>query len=84
MPMHKHELFRMGKPETIREMYANFSNIISSLKALGKDILMKEQVAKILCSLTDKYEKKVTTIEEALDLTTLGGGPHWQPPDVRG
>lgn len=69
--MHKLKLFCMGKTEIIGEIYANFSNIISSLKALKKDIPMKESVAKILRSLTDKYEKKMIAIDEALELSTL-------------
>ena len=71
MLMHKLELFHMAKIESIGEMYVRFSNIVSGLKYLGKGIPMKEQVAKIHRSLTDKFEKKVTAIEEASDLTTL-------------
>lgn len=55
----------MSENETIDEMYAYFTNIIIGLKALGKDIPMNEQMSKILHSHTNKYEKKVTTIEEA-------------------
>lgn len=62
--MHKLELFRMGKGESIGDMYSRFTNIISGLKALGKGIPTKEQVAKILRSLTVDYEKKVTAMKK--------------------
>lgn len=57
MLVHKIELFHMGKGESIGEMHVNFSNIILGLKALENEIPMKEQVAKILRSLTDKYKR---------------------------
>lgn len=52
------------------DVNVNFSNIISELRALGKEIPMKQLVAKILRSLTDKYEK-ANAIEEAFDHTPL-------------
>lgn len=61
----------MGKNEIIGEMYANFTNIIAGLKALRKGIPMRKQVANILWSLTNKYETKMTAIEEAFNITTL-------------
>lgn len=61
----------MSKGETVGEIYARFSNIISKWNAIGKEIPMKEQVTKILHSLTKKYEKKVMGIKEALDLIEL-------------
>lgn len=46
-------------------MYIQFSDIISVLGCLGKEVKEKEQVAKILRSLTPKFMAKVISIEES-------------------
>jgi len=69
--MHKYELFRMQSGENISEMHTRFTEIINSLKALGKDFSKGEMTRKILRSLTDDWEEKTTAIEEAQDLTKL-------------
>lgn len=69
--MHKYELFRMQSGENISEMHTRFTEIINSLKALGKDFSKGEMTRKILRSLTEDWEEKTTAIEEAQDLTKL-------------
>ena len=69
--VHKYELFRMAKGETIKEMFSRFTTITNAMKSMGKTYSMEERVRKILRSLTSKWERKTTAIEEATDLKTL-------------
>lgn len=49
----------MGDTETISEIFTRFTDIINSLKALGKDMPNIELVNKILSSLPKSWEPKV-------------------------
>src|SRR5436190_8595777 len=69
--VHKFELFTMNQGESIKDMYTRFIDITNSLIGLGKIYLDVELVRKILLALTSEWEKKVTAIEEANDLSTL-------------
>ena len=61
----------MKENETIGEMFTRFTDITNSLIGLGKTYTQVETIRKILRSLTPQWEKKVTAIEEANDLSTL-------------
>ena len=59
----------MKDNETIVEMITRFTDIANGLEALGKTYKESEKVMKILGSLPSKWHTKVTTIQEAKDLT---------------
>jgi hypothetical protein len=61
----------MKSEESIYEMFTRFTNIINSLKALGKCYTNVENVRKILRSLPKHWNAKVIAIEEAKDLTKM-------------
>ena len=61
----------MKDNETIVEMFTRFTDIVNGLEALGKAYKEFEKVMKILRSLPKKWEAKVTTIQEAKNLTKL-------------
>ena len=63
--------FFMKNNETIVEMITRFTEIVNGLEALGKTYKESENVMKILRSLPSKWHTKVTTIQEAKDLTKL-------------
>ena len=53
-------------------MFTRFTDITNNLKSLGKMYTKEEMVRKILrCLLKNKWDPKVTTIEEAQDLKNL-------------
>ncbi|GAV85196.1 UBN2 domain-containing protein, partial [Cephalotus follicularis] len=52
-------------------MFSRFTTIINSLKNLGKSYSNQELVRKILRCLPKSWTPKVTTIEEAKDLSSL-------------
>ena len=66
-----YELFLMKDNETIVEMITRIIDIVNGLEALGKTYKESEKVMKILRSLPSKWHTKVTTIQEAKDLTKL-------------
>ncbi|RVW73015.1 hypothetical protein CK203_057446 [Vitis vinifera] len=61
----------MKDNETIVEMITRFTNIVNGLEVLGKTYKESKKVMKILRSLPSKWHTKVTTIQEAKDLTKL-------------
>ncbi|RVW20642.1 hypothetical protein CK203_109083 [Vitis vinifera] len=61
----------MKENETIVEMITRFTDIVNGLEALGKTCKEYEKGMKILRSLPSKWHTKVTTIQEAKDLTKL-------------
>ena len=69
--VHNYELFSMKENETIVEMITWLIDIVNGLEALGKTYKESEKVMKILRSLPSKWHTKVTTIQEAKDLTKL-------------
>ena len=71
MLVHKYELFKMEPTESITNMFTRFTDIVNSLKSLGKDYTNSDLVRKILRSLPRNWESKVTAIQEAKDLNKL-------------
>ena len=69
--VHRFELFKMKENEIIAEMVTRFTDITNSLASLGKEYTQVEKVRKILRVLTSDWEKKITAIEEANDLSTI-------------
>ena len=71
MLIHKYELSKMETSESITEMFTRFTDIINSLKSLGRSYSNSDLIHKILKSLPIAWEAKVTTIQEAKYLNTL-------------
>ena len=63
--------YSMKDFESIIEMFSRFMVIVNELQALGKTYTDVEKVMKIIRFLPKKWETKVTTIQEAKDLTKL-------------
>ncbi|XP_009776960.1 uncharacterized protein LOC107809650 [Nicotiana tabacum] len=68
--VHDYEIFSMKEGESIEEMFARFSKIISDLKAFDKPYTSNDQVKKILRSLPTTWQTKVVTLESQ-DLNKL-------------
>ena len=61
----------MKENEIISEMITRFTDITNSIVALGKEYTQVAKVRKILRVLTSDWEKKITAIEEANDLSIM-------------
>ena len=62
MLVHKYELFKIEPIETITSMYTRFIDIVNNLKNLGKVYTNSDLGKKILRSLPQAWNSKVTTI----------------------
>ncbi|MQL84615.1 hypothetical protein Taro_017117 [Colocasia esculenta] len=69
--VHEYETFKMNPIETISEMFARFTKITNSLKALEKNYTDLELVRKILRSLPPAWHTKGTVIEDSKNLSSL-------------
>ncbi|XP_074290285.1 uncharacterized protein LOC141617015 [Silene latifolia] len=69
--MQQYEMFNIMKVESINSLSSRFSSIVNDLKSLGRNFESEDIVRKILRSLTETWQPKVTAIEEAKDLSTL-------------
>jgi len=58
--------------EIIEQMYSRFQTLVFRLQILKKIYVASNHVSKILRSLPARWRPKVTAIEEAKDLNTLG------------
>ncbi|XP_070017025.1 uncharacterized protein [Nicotiana sylvestris] len=70
MLVHDYTLFSIKEGESIEEMFARFSKIISDLKAFGKPYTSGDQVRKILRNLPTTWQTKVVILESQ-DLNKL-------------
>ncbi|PKU83314.1 hypothetical protein MA16_Dca021017 [Dendrobium catenatum] len=58
----------MKPNESIFDMYTRFIQIVTSLHALGRELMNEKMVNKILCYLPTAYDAKITAITESKDL----------------
>jgi len=67
----KFEKLRMLEDESIHDYYLNILNIANTFDSLGEKISDEKLVRKILRSLPKRFDMKVTTIEEAHDISGI-------------
>ena len=61
----------MKQGETISQLSARFSSICNELESLGRVIMEKDKVRKILVSLNGRWVFKVTVVQESKNISTL-------------
>ncbi|KAH9704287.1 hypothetical protein KPL70_011393 [Citrus sinensis] len=61
----------MEQNESVHSMYTRFTDIVNTLRALGKTFSNSEKVKKIIRSLPKEWRQKRTAIEEAKNLNIL-------------
>jgi hypothetical protein len=67
----KFEQLKMNEDETISKYFLRVEELVNAMKGLGEKIEEPFLVQKILRSLLDKFNSKVSAIEELSDLKTL-------------
>jgi len=67
----KFENLKMLEDESIQDYHLNILDIANSFESLGEKISEEKVVRKILRSLIKTFDMKVTTIEEAQDISSL-------------
>eukprot|EP00253_Pinus_taeda_P031626 PITA_31626 len=67
----KFESLKMEDEEDIATYFLQVAEVVNSLKGLGKNIEKSTIVQKVLRCLPDRFDSKISTIEESKDLDTL-------------
>ena len=67
----KFENLKMMEDENIQDYHLNILDIANFFDSLGEKISDEKLVRKILRSLPKRFDMKVTTIEEALDICSM-------------
>jgi hypothetical protein len=67
----KFESLKMKEDETIQDYYVNVLDIANRFDSLGEKLSDEKLVRKILRSLPKRIDMKVTTIEEAQDISSM-------------
>lgn len=65
------EMQRMKESETIREYSNKLLGIVNRIRLLGKDFSDERIVEKILVSIPERYEAKISSLEETKDLSKI-------------
>ncbi|XP_017979660.1 PREDICTED: uncharacterized protein LOC108662699 [Theobroma cacao] len=65
------EMLSMDDNESVREFSGKLMGIVNQLRLLGKAILEDRLVSKMLVSLPEKYESKISSLEDSKDLSQL-------------
>ncbi|XP_026397112.1 uncharacterized protein LOC113291839 [Papaver somniferum] len=66
-----YELLQMDSTETISDFFSKILNLVNEVKANGDTVEDSAVVEKILRSLSEKFESKVTAIEECNTVSTM-------------
>jgi hypothetical protein len=67
----KFEQLKMNEDETVSKYFLRVEELMNAMKGLGEKFELSLLVQKILRSLLDKFNAKVSAIEELNDLKTL-------------
>ncbi|PON49260.1 hypothetical protein PanWU01x14_231350, partial [Parasponia andersonii] len=65
------ENMRMKDNESIKDYSSRFTELVNQMKIYGEDVPDKKIVDKILISLPEKFDSKVSVIEETKDTSKL-------------
>ncbi|KAL6990741.1 hypothetical protein U1Q18_052532 [Sarracenia purpurea var. burkii] len=68
------EMQRMKETENIKDYADKLLNIVNKVRLLGKDFPDERIVQKILVTVPEKYESKISSLEESKDLSTMSLG----------
>ncbi|CAL5381550.1 unnamed protein product [Camellia sinensis] len=65
------EMQRMKESETIKEYSDRLLSIVNKVRLLGEDLSDKRVVEKILVTIPERFESKISSLEESKDLTSI-------------
>ncbi|CAL5423196.1 unnamed protein product [Camellia sinensis] len=65
------EIQRMKESETIKEYSDRLLSIVNKVRLLGEDLSDQRVVEKILVTIPERFESKISSLEESKDLTSI-------------
>ena len=65
------EMLKMKNSDSVKDYTTKLMYIVKQIRLAGEQFSDQRVVEKIMMSVPDKFEAKISTIEESCDLTTL-------------
>ena len=65
------EVLRMEDEETVRQYTDRLMKVVNQIRLLGEELTDKRIVEKVLVSLPEKFESKISSLEDSRDLTSM-------------
>ena len=65
------EVLRMKDNESIKEYVDRLMEVVNKIRLLGKDLIDQRVVEKVLVSLLERYESKISSFEDSKYLTKI-------------
>jgi hypothetical protein len=65
------ETLKMKETEVVKDFSDRMMKIVNQIRLLGDDLPNKRVVEKVLISLPEKFESKISSLEDSRDLSTM-------------
>ncbi|KAL6349726.1 hypothetical protein AAG906_041133 [Vitis piasezkii] len=65
------EVLRMKDNESIKEYVDRLMEVVNKIQLLGKDLTDQRVIEKVLVSLPERFESKISSLEDSKDLTKI-------------
>ena len=65
------EMLKMKETKTIKDYSDKLLGIVNKVRLLGKDFSDERIMQKILVTLPEKHESKISSLEESMDLSSI-------------
>ncbi|KAL4291703.1 hypothetical protein GQ457_14G023770 [Hibiscus cannabinus] len=67
----EYEMLRMKESESVKEYANRLMKIVNQIRLFGEDLPEKRVVEKVLVSLPEKFESKISSLEDSKDISQL-------------
>ena len=65
------EVLRMKDNESIKDYIDRLMEVVNKIRLLGEDLIDQRVVEKVLVSLLERFESKISSLEDSKDLTKI-------------
>ncbi|XP_031259269.1 uncharacterized protein LOC116117370 [Pistacia vera] len=65
------EMLKMQESETVKEYVDRLMNVVNKIRLMGEEMTDKRIVEKVLVSLPERFESKISSLEDSEDLTQI-------------
>jgi len=65
------EMLRMKENETIKEYFDRHLMLVNKIRLLQEDLPDKREVEKVMVSLPERFEAKISSLEDSRDLSQI-------------
>ncbi|XP_031268500.1 uncharacterized protein LOC116126972 [Pistacia vera] len=65
------EMLKMQESESVKEYVDRLMNVVNKIRLLGEEMTDKRIVEKVLVSLPERFESKISSLEDSKDLSQI-------------